>query len=86
MHASTDVLIGADGIRSSVRKTLFETIDRGVVDPSKIRHYADASWTGDSVYRALFPVEKLLEVDPNHVVLKGPVFVSPLETSHDGQE
>ncbi|OAX33431.1 FAD/NAD(P)-binding domain-containing protein [Rhizopogon vinicolor AM-OR11-026] len=72
--ASTDVLIGADGIRSSVRKTLFETIGRDVIDPSKIRHYADASWTGNSVYRALFPMEKLSEVDPNHVVLKGPVF------------
>ncbi|OAX31447.1 FAD/NAD(P)-binding domain-containing protein [Rhizopogon vinicolor AM-OR11-026] len=71
---TTDVLIGADGIHSSVRKTLFETIDRDVVDPSKIRHFADASWTGTSVYRALFPVEKLLKVDPNHIVLKGPVF------------
>ncbi|OJA18075.1 hypothetical protein AZE42_12455 [Rhizopogon vesiculosus] len=80
------VLIGADGIHSSVRKTLFETIDRDVVDPSKIRHYADASWTGTSVYRALFPVEKLLKMDTNHLVLKGPVFASPLESDHDGQE
>ncbi|OAX31983.1 FAD/NAD(P)-binding domain-containing protein [Rhizopogon vinicolor AM-OR11-026] len=72
--ASTDVLIGADGIRSSVRKALFETIDQDVVDPSKIRHYADASWTGTSVYRALFPVKNLSEMNPNHVVLKGPVF------------
>jgi salicylate hydroxylase len=84
--ASTDVLIGADGIHSSVRKTLFETIDPEVVEPSEIRHYADASWTGTSVYRALFPAENLSKVDPNHVVLRGPVFVSPLESGHDGQE
>jgi salicylate hydroxylase len=80
---TTDVLIGADGIRSSVRKTLFETIDRGVVDSSKIRHYTDASWTGMFVYRVLFPAEKL---DPNHVSLKDFVAVSPLASDQDGQE
>ncbi|OJA15162.1 hypothetical protein AZE42_08924, partial [Rhizopogon vesiculosus] len=68
--ATTDVLIGADGIRSSVRKTLFETIDRDLVDSSKIRQYADASWTGTLHYRAVFPAEKLLEIDPNNVALK----------------
>ncbi|OAX42236.1 FAD/NAD(P)-binding domain-containing protein [Rhizopogon vinicolor AM-OR11-026] len=68
--ATTDVLIGADGIRSSVRKTLFETIDRDLVDPSKIRQYTDASWTGTLHYRSVFPVEKLSEIDPNNVALK----------------
>ncbi|OAX36554.1 FAD/NAD(P)-binding domain-containing protein [Rhizopogon vinicolor AM-OR11-026] len=67
---NTDVLIGADGIRSSVRKTLFETIDRDLVDPSKIRHYTDPSWTGTLVYRAVVPVEKLLETDPNATTLE----------------
>ncbi|OJA11573.1 hypothetical protein AZE42_12456, partial [Rhizopogon vesiculosus] len=67
---NTDVLIGADGIRSSVRKTLFETIDRDLIDPSKIRHYTDPSWTGTLVYRAVVPVEKLLETDPNATTLE----------------
>jgi salicylate hydroxylase len=40
---TTDVLIGADGVRSSVRKTIFETMDRKLVDPSKIKYYTDAS-------------------------------------------
>lgn len=74
---TTDVLIGADGIHSSVRKILFETIDRDVVDSSKIRHYTDPSWTGTFIYRAVFPVEKLSEIDPNNVALKNFVVVSP---------
>ncbi|OAX36317.1 FAD/NAD(P)-binding domain-containing protein [Rhizopogon vinicolor AM-OR11-026] len=71
--ATTDVLIGADGIRSSVRKTFFETIDRGLVNSSKIAHYANAYWTGSLIYRAMFPVEKLSKMDPNNVVSKGSV-------------
>ncbi|KAG1719187.1 FAD/NAD(P)-binding domain-containing protein [Suillus lakei] len=69
--ATTDLLIGADGIRSSVRKTLFETLNRDVVDPSKIGHYADPSWTGTLVYRTVIPAKKLSELDPNNVALKG---------------
>ncbi|KAG2366450.1 hypothetical protein BDR07DRAFT_1396005 [Suillus spraguei] len=68
--STTDVLVGADGIHSSVRKTLFETIDPDSVDPSKIRHYSNPSWTGTLVYRSVFPAEKLSKLDPNHVALK----------------
>ena len=75
--ATTDVLVGADGIRSSVRKTLFETIDPDVVDPSKIRHYADPSWTGTFVYRAVFPAEKLSKIDPNNQALRHMMMVCP---------
>jgi len=75
--ATTDVLVGADGIRSSVRKTLFETIDPDIVDPSKIRHYTDPSWTGTLVYRDVFPAEKLSEIDPNNQALRHLMLVSP---------
>ena len=74
---TADVLIGADGVRSSVRKTLFDTIDPGVIDLSQARHYKDASWSGTLIYRATFPVEKLSKIDPNHILLKGFVVVSP---------
>jgi len=83
--ATTDMLIGADGIRSSVRKTLFETIDRGLGDSSKITHYINASWTGKFVYRTLIPAEKLSKIDPKHIAFNGFVLVS-LESGHDGQE
>ena len=66
---NTDVLIGADGIRSSVRKTLFETIDPNLVDPSKIRYHSDASWTGTCMYRTIVPAAKLSEMDPNSALL-----------------
>ncbi|KAG2124433.1 hypothetical protein DEU56DRAFT_595143 [Suillus clintonianus] len=68
--ATADVLVGADGLRSSVRKTLFETIDPSIVDPSKIRYYSDPSWTGALVYRTVFPAEKLSKIDPNDLALK----------------
>ncbi|KAG1737580.1 uncharacterized protein EDB91DRAFT_1140799 [Suillus paluster] len=68
--ATTDVLIGADGIRSSVRKTLFNTLDRDIVDPSKIGRYIDPVWTGTLVYRTVIPMEKILQVDPNNIALK----------------
>lgn len=74
---NTDVLIGADGIHSSVRKTLFETLDRDIVDPSKIGQYIDASWSGTLVYRGIVPAEKLSATDPNHVSLGDFVTVSP---------
>ena len=83
---TTDVLIGADGIRSSVRKTLFETIDRDVIDSSKIRQYVDPSWTGTCIYRTVFPVEKLSEIDPNNIALKEFLVVSFEKTSRDGRE
>jgi salicylate hydroxylase len=81
--ASTDVLIGADGIRSAVRKTLFEIIGPGIVDPSKTRHYSDPSWTGTLVYRTILSAEKLSQMDPNNVALKDSMLVSPQESGQD---
>jgi salicylate hydroxylase len=68
--STTDVLVGADGIHSSVRKTLFETMGPDTVDPSKTRHYSDPSWTGTLIYRSVFPAEKLSKLDPSNVALK----------------
>ncbi|KAG1802031.1 uncharacterized protein HD556DRAFT_1304228 [Suillus plorans] len=68
--STTDVLVGADGIHSPVRKTFFETIGPDTIDPSKIRHCSDPFWTGTLVYRGIFPTEKLSKLDPNNLTLK----------------
>ncbi|KAJ8597074.1 hypothetical protein M405DRAFT_804412 [Rhizopogon salebrosus TDB-379] len=46
-------------------------MDRKLVDPSKIKYYTDASWTGTLVYRDVFPADKLSEIDPNNVAFEG---------------
>ncbi|KAG0707357.1 hypothetical protein DFH29DRAFT_1076389 [Suillus ampliporus] len=68
--ATADVLIGADGVRSLVRKTLFETLDRDIMDPSKIGHYTNPSWTGTLLYRTVISAKKLSQMDPNNIALK----------------
>jgi salicylate hydroxylase len=83
--ATTDVLVGADGIRSAVRRTLFETIGPGIVDPSKIRHYSDPSWTGTLVYRTILSAEKLSKMDSNNVALKDSMLVSSQKSGQDRQ-
>ncbi|KAH7915888.1 hypothetical protein BJ138DRAFT_1169596 [Hygrophoropsis aurantiaca] len=67
--ATADVLIGADGIRSPTRKTMFEQLAKdtpGTIDPERLSHYVDPSWTGYLVYRSMIPIEKLLEISPGN--------------------
>ncbi|KAH7915880.1 hypothetical protein BJ138DRAFT_1109221 [Hygrophoropsis aurantiaca] len=67
--ATADVLIGADGIRSPTRKTMFERLAEdspGTIDPDRVSDYVNPSWTGYLVYRSLIPVEKLLKHSPGN--------------------
>ncbi|KAF8128574.1 hypothetical protein EV363DRAFT_1451570 [Boletus edulis] len=69
--ATTDVLIGADGIRSAVRKTMFEaaSTDDGE-DKTDFTQYIDAMFTGITMYRALVAQEVLSKENPDHISLK----------------
>jgi salicylate hydroxylase len=68
--ATTDVLIGADGIRSAVRKTMFEVASKDTSnDKTDLRQYIDATFTGMSVYRSLVSAEALKKENPENISL-----------------
>ncbi|KAF8432728.1 hypothetical protein L210DRAFT_3650186 [Boletus edulis BED1] len=69
--ATTDVLIGADGIRSTVRKTMFEAASKNDgEDKTDLKQYIDATFTGITIYRALVAQEVLRKENPEHTSLK----------------
>ncbi|KAF8558599.1 FAD/NAD(P)-binding domain-containing protein [Imleria badia] len=69
--ATAGVLIGADGIRSAVRKTMFEVASKDNDDEkTDLKQYIDATFTGMSVYRALIPAETLRKEHPENIALK----------------
>ncbi|KAF9228173.1 FAD/NAD(P)-binding domain-containing protein [Gyrodon lividus] len=65
--AITDVLLGADGIRSVARKTMYRQLASLCQDDEsrkKILACIDPVWTGALVYRNLVPTTKLLKEYP----------------------
>ncbi|KAH0831269.1 hypothetical protein J3R83DRAFT_13903 [Lanmaoa asiatica] len=66
--ATTDVLVGADGLRSAVRKTLFEAAseDKTSGDKTDLKQYMEATFTGMTVYRCLIPTETLKKENPEN--------------------
>lgn len=76
--AECDLLVGADGIKSSVRKCMYEQLSRTCA-PESAAHFLqhiDARWTGQVVYRALVPREALEAAFPGHESLDSPTYVS----------
>ncbi|KAG8216147.1 hypothetical protein J3R82DRAFT_8153 [Butyriboletus roseoflavus] len=69
--ATTDALIGADGVRSAVRKTLFEAAseDENSGDETDLKQYIEATFTGMTVYRCLVPAETLKKETPENISL-----------------
>ncbi|KAI9567712.1 hypothetical protein HD554DRAFT_2173113 [Boletus coccyginus] len=68
--ATTDVLIGADGVRSAVRKTMFEAASKeDGNDEADLKQYIDATFTGMTVYRSLVSAEALRKENPENVSL-----------------
>ena len=75
--ATTDILIGADGIRSAVRKTMFEAASKDSGDQkADLKQFIEATFTGMSVYRALVPAETLGKETPENASLKDMTMVS----------
>lgn len=77
--ATCDVLVAADGIKSAVRRAMYEGLAESESDAEKaekLRGFVKAKWTGQYVYRGLVPRERVEEVCPDHPALSGPVYVS----------
>ncbi|KAI8984807.1 hypothetical protein BD414DRAFT_515518 [Trametes punicea] len=78
--AETDVLIGADGIKSKTRAAMYQFAHereclvqgRGSVSTEACERCRRATpkWTGTVGYRYLIPSERMREVNPEHTALK----------------
>ncbi|CDO69443.1 hypothetical protein BN946_scf184817.g3 [Trametes cinnabarina] len=84
--AETDVLIGADGIKSKTRTALYDLAharecEKGVSKEECERCMrATPKWTGTVGYRYLIPAERMREVNPEHTALKIKVPLSHIIT------
>ena len=66
--AHADVLVGADGIRSATRTTLFNGLSMSV-DPSEAAQYKkfiEPKWSGILAYRCFVQLDKFKEKYPEH--------------------
>lgn len=76
--AKCDILVGADGIKSAVRKIMFTKLATKEQDKDRAATYrrcVDATWSGVVTYRALIPTDTFRAEYPDHPALSFPVFV-----------
>ncbi|KAG1900266.1 salicylate hydroxylase [Suillus fuscotomentosus] len=71
--ATCDVLIGADGIKSSVRPCMMRELAEvvGPHEKQSVLSCMNPIWSGVTAYRTLIPAEKLRARCPNHRVFAG---------------
>lgn len=79
--ATCDILVGADGLKSSVRRSLLLAEGERLLSEGKTHEYerciagVDPMWTGTISYRTLIPADKLAAHSPGHRVLTRPTEV-----------
>ena len=81
----TDVLVGADGVHSATRKTMYRKLASSIRDDEsrkKLLEYIDPVWTGMMVYRSLVPTAKLLKEYPGVEAPTGLTMVSHASSLH----
>ena len=81
--STCDLLIGADGVKSAVRASMYKQMadklekeGRPLKEVQDMRKHAVPTWTGHFIYRQLIAREDLEKVAPGHVSLDGPTYVS----------
>ncbi|EKM51446.1 uncharacterized protein PHACADRAFT_263582 [Phanerochaete carnosa HHB-10118-sp] len=75
--ATCDFLVGSDGIKSVVRRTMYERFAASVEDPKekeRLLAFVKPTWTGQYVYRGVISTEDLRKVTPDHPVFDGPLY------------
>jgi salicylate hydroxylase len=79
--ATCDILIGADGLKSAVRRTMFQEAATWAesqyrnADAAELRHLSKPRFSGFLCYRTLIPAASLSSISPQHRVLSSPVQV-----------
>ena len=80
--ATCDILLGADGVKSAVRKTMFHEAailaesEHRNADAEQLRSLSEPRFSGFFAYRALIPSERLSSISPHHKGLSSGVQVS----------
>lgn len=71
-----DVLVGADGIKSSIRAQMYTEAAAERSEPALLRHI-QPSWTGAIAYRALVDVNQIPRAADGgpHRAVKDPIMV-----------
>jgi salicylate hydroxylase len=76
---SCDVLIGADGIKSTIRQLFLSRLP----NPKKYARCMEPLWAGTHAYRGLVSMEDLAKVYPGHRLLNlTSSLVSPIQLCH----
>ena len=79
--ATCDILIGADGLKSAVRKAVFEEAatwaesQHRTADATELRDLSNLRFSGVFSYRALIPAARLSSISPQHRAFSSPVQV-----------
>jgi salicylate hydroxylase len=79
--ATCDILIGADGLKSAVRKTIFQDAatlaesQHRNADAIELRDLSQLRFSGVFSYRTLIPAAKLSSISPQHRAFSSPVQV-----------
>jgi salicylate hydroxylase len=80
--ATCDVLLGADGVKSAVRKSMLHeaaswaAFQHRDADAAELRNLSEPRFSGGVVYRALIPAERLSSISPQHRASSSAVQVS----------